>query len=485
MDRARLEPGDLGEALGGAAGRRAEQRRARAWPSGSAGSLQHASSCRRRARRSAPAASSAAPAPPPPRCSSAQRDRRAARRPRRSALSASIAGHGVAPGGDRASGARAIGRSAACRRREEDAACCAARRVSRTTTAPAPSSSASASLDAARSALSSSVAACGHELGLRAGRSGPRPAPRPARSRRRRGAGSSPSFAMPELGRDPVGDDEADAADVAGEPIRVVAHDRDGVDAVGLVDAHCARDVPTPWAVQEDHDVAHRALRAPAVADARRALRPDALDVAQAVRRRLDDVEDRRRRTRRPAGARSAARCPSAGPRRGTSRCPSADVGAAVRSQAAWNCRPCVRSRTHTPPAWMASPEAIAGIRPTTVARSATPARADAQDGEAALLVVVGDALDDARDELPVRGGIHAPRYTRCAVCVWTPPPSAAAAGRAPGVRTAICRRAFARRPDDGRRRTTCLAIRHAARSAKKVRTRSTSISRAMFDLMM
>ena len=52
---------------------------------------------------------------------------------------------------------------------------------------------------------------------------------------------------------------------------------------------------------------------------------------------------------------------------------PSADVGAAVRTQAAWNCIPCVRSRTHTPPAWIASPEAMAGIRPTMVARSATP----------------------------------------------------------------------------------------------------------------
>ena len=53
---------------------------------------------------------------------------------------------------------------------------------------------------------------------------------------------------------------------------------------------------------------------------------------------------------------------------------PSTEVGAAARTHAAWNCKPWVLSRIQTPPVWIASPVAIAGIRPTTVTRSGRPA---------------------------------------------------------------------------------------------------------------
>jgi hypothetical protein len=48
-----------------------------------------------------------------------------------------------------------------------------------------------------------------------------------------------------ELGRDLIGGAEADPADVAGQPVRVLRDELDGVGAVGLVGAY-AREVPTP-----------------------------------------------------------------------------------------------------------------------------------------------------------------------------------------------------------------------------------------------
>ena len=65
-----------------------------------------------------------------------------------------------------------------------------------------------------------------------------------------------------KLHRDGVGGLEADAADIAGQAIRVLGHDLDGVGAVGLVDAHRPRRADTV-AVQEDHDFPHRLLLGP------------------------------------------------------------------------------------------------------------------------------------------------------------------------------------------------------------------------------
>ena len=85
---------------------------------------------------------------------------------------------------------------------------------------------------------------------------------------------------------------EADAPDVAREPIGVLAHHLDGVGPVGLEDAHRARGADAV-AVQEHHDLADHLLLGPGIDDA---LRPDLADpayLAQALRRAFDDVEHR------------------------------------------------------------------------------------------------------------------------------------------------------------------------------------------------
>jgi hypothetical protein len=94
-----------------------------------------------------------------------------------------------------------------------------------------------------------------------------------------------------ELHRNGVGGLEPDAADVAGEPVRVFGHDLDGVGAVGLEDAHRARRADS-MAVQEHHDFPHRLLLGPGGKNAGGAHRADAFDLPQPGRGRLDDVED-------------------------------------------------------------------------------------------------------------------------------------------------------------------------------------------------
>ena len=93
-----------------------------------------------------------------------------------------------------------------------------------------------------------------------------------------------------ELHRDGVGGLEADTADVTREPIRVLGHDLDGVGAIGLEDAHCPRRADTV-AVQEDHDLSHGLLFGPGGENAGCANRPDAINLAQPVRRRFNNVE--------------------------------------------------------------------------------------------------------------------------------------------------------------------------------------------------
>ena len=69
----------------------------------------------------------------------------------------------------------------------------------------------------------------------------------------------------PEPHRDRIGGLEADAADVAREPIRVLRHDLDGIGPVSLEDAHRARRAHA-MAVQKDHDLAHDLLLGQALA---------------------------------------------------------------------------------------------------------------------------------------------------------------------------------------------------------------------------
>jgi hypothetical protein len=95
-----------------------------------------------------------------------------------------------------------------------------------------------------------------------------------------------------ELPGDQIGALEADAADVAGEPVRVLGHDANGVGAVGLENAHCPRRADAV-AVQEDHDLADRLLIRPGGDDALGPLRADAVDLVQAFGLLLDDFEHR------------------------------------------------------------------------------------------------------------------------------------------------------------------------------------------------
>ena len=85
-----------------------------------------------------------------------------------------------------------------------------------------------------------------------------------------------------ELHGDGVGGLEADAADIARQPIRVLGHDLDGVGTIGLEDPHRPRRADAV-AVQEDHDLPHRLLLGPGGKDAGSANRPDAVDLAQPV----------------------------------------------------------------------------------------------------------------------------------------------------------------------------------------------------------
>ena len=57
-----------------------------------------------------------------------------------------------------------------------------------------------------------------------------------------------------------------------------------------------ARDVPTPWECKKDHDLAHDFLLGPGGDDALRPARADAIHLAQALRRGLNDIEDLARR---------------------------------------------------------------------------------------------------------------------------------------------------------------------------------------------
>ena len=91
--------------------------------------------------------------------------------------------------------------------------------------------------------------------------------------------------------RDQIGGTEADAPDVAGQPVGVLAHDLHGIGAVGLEDAHRAGRANVVL-VQEHHDLADPLLVRPGRGDPVGPLRTDPLDLAQTRRTGLDDVED-------------------------------------------------------------------------------------------------------------------------------------------------------------------------------------------------
>jgi hypothetical protein len=93
------------------------------------------------------------------------------------------------------------------------------------------------------------------------------------------------------MGGGAVGRAEADAADVAGQAVRVFRDELNGIGAVGLVDAHRPRRADAV-AVQEQHNLADGLLLGPARDNPFGTLWADTGDLTQAAARfLLDDIE--------------------------------------------------------------------------------------------------------------------------------------------------------------------------------------------------
>ncbi len=91
---------------------------------------------------------------------------------------------------------------------------------------------------------------------------------------------------------DGVGGLEADAVDIEGQAVGVLAHLLDGLVAVGLVDAHGARGAD-PVGLEKHHDLADDLLLGPGAGDPLLALGADALEFPQPFGVLLDDLEHR------------------------------------------------------------------------------------------------------------------------------------------------------------------------------------------------
>src|SRR5262252_4707726 len=106
-------------------------------------------------------------------------------------------------------------------------------------------------------------------------------------------AGPNPDhrgFLDAQLHGDGVSRLEADAPDIARQPIRVLRHHLHSIGAIGFEDTHRARRSDA-MAVKEDHDLAHDLLFGPGRRDTAGPHWTDAIDLTQAVGFRLDNVE--------------------------------------------------------------------------------------------------------------------------------------------------------------------------------------------------
>ncbi len=204
-----------------------------------------------------------------------------------------------------------------------------------------------------------------------------------------------------ELHGDGVGRLEADAADVAGQPVGVFRHDLDGVGAIGLVDAHCPRRADAV-AVQEHHDLADDLLLGPGNSDAARPHRADAVHLPQAVGLGLDDVEHLL-----PEGAQQLL---------GIDRADAADhARGKVLLDAFDRCR---RGGLEEPGLELLAMGAV--VRPVTGGRNpltggnhggvandrdeiAVTTRLDPNDAKAVVGILVGDALNQPGQHFPIR----------------------------------------------------------------------------------
>ena len=126
--------------------------------------------------------------------------------------------------------------------------------------------------------------------------------------------------------------------------------------------------VLTLWLCR-NHDLPHRLLFRPGGQNAGGTDRPDAIDLAQSVWCRLDDVKDLV-----TEGAHKLLGIDQPTPRiipeERYFSMPSAEVGGDVRRNRALNCWPRVRSLTHSPEAVIHSPAEMLAAWPTTVTTS-------------------------------------------------------------------------------------------------------------------
>ena len=97
-------------------------------------------------------------------------------------------------------------------------------------------------------------------------------------------------FLDAQLHGDGVSRLEANAADIARQPIRVLRHHLHGIGAIGFEDAHRPR-CAHAMAVKEDHDFAHDLLFGPGSRDTAGSHWTNALDLTQALRLGLDNIE--------------------------------------------------------------------------------------------------------------------------------------------------------------------------------------------------
>ena len=121
----------------------------------------------------------------------------------------------------------------------------------------------------------------------------------------------------PQPLRDLIGAPEADAADVAGQTVGVLADDLHGIGAVGLEDPDRSGGAH-PMAVEKEHDLPDGLLIRPGPDDRLGPLRPDPLHLLKALRRLLDDVEHALPEDPERASRHRPARCPGSCPSRGS-----------------------------------------------------------------------------------------------------------------------------------------------------------------------
>ena len=126
-------------------------------------------------------------------------------------------------------------------------------------------------------------------------------------------------FSMPSRSAIRICGTEADAPDVAGQPVGILAHDLHGIGAVGLEDAHRAGRADAVL-VQKHHDLADHLLVRPGRGDPGRPCRSDPRDLAQTAGAGFDDVEHVRAEQLDHALGRPG-RCPGSCRSRDISRC--------------------------------------------------------------------------------------------------------------------------------------------------------------------